>query len=151
MMQKIDTLTIVPVCKEDVPILAAIAAASFPDPWSESLFAQTLEHPDSHCLKAILPDGTITGYLILQRLGDEISVDDIATAPEFRRCGIARQLLQNAVQQFPDCNFLLEVREHNVPALALYQHFGFVQVGFRKRYYHNPEEGAVLMTRTAIS
>ena len=89
----------------------------------------------------------LAGYLILQRLGDEESVDDIAVAPEFRRQGIAQQLLETAHAQFPACPFLLEVREHNTAALALYQKLGYQQVGFRKRYYTNPNEGAVLMTR----
>ena len=40
-----------------------------------------------------------------------------------------------------------EVRESNAAAIALYESAGYRQVGFRKRYYRDPEEGAVLMTR----
>ena len=98
-------------------------------------------------MSTFLAGDTLAGYLILQRLGDEESVDDIAVAPEFRRQGIAQQLLETAHAQFPTCPFLLEVREHNTAALALYQKLGYQQVGFRKRYYTNPNEGAVLMTR----
>ena len=61
---------------------------------------------------------------------------------------IGRQLLDFAHRQFPAQEFWLEVRESNAPAIALYQSEGYAQAGFRKRYYHNPEEGAVLMTRT---
>ena len=37
-----------------------------------------------------------------------------------------------------------------VIAIALYQKLGYEQVGFRKRYYTNPAEGAVLMTRQGV-
>lgn len=49
--------------------------------------------------------------------------------------------------RFPESEFWLEVRESNAAAIALYESAGYRQVGFRKRYYHDPEEGAVLMTR----
>ena len=40
----------------------------------------------------------------------------------------------------------LEVRESNTAARTLYESLGFVQTGYRPRYYSQPEEAAVLMT-----
>ena len=134
MMQKVKIL---PFSQEQLPAAAALAQRCFPDPWSLALFEAAFSQPDTTLFAAMAGD-TLAGYLILQRLGDEESVDDIAVAPEFRRQGIAQQLLETAHAQFPACPFLLEVRE---------QKLGYQQVGFRKRYYTNPNEGAVLMTR----
>lgn len=145
MMQRADIL---PMQAEQLPEAAAIAAVSFPDPWPLSLFEAAFVQPDTKLFAAMV-QGTMAGYLVLQRLGDDQSVDDIAVAAAFRRQGIARQLLQTAHDWFPDCSFILEVREHNTAAIALYESMGYVQVGFRKRYYTNPAEGAVLMTRGA--
>jgi ribosomal-protein-alanine N-acetyltransferase len=39
----------------------------------------------------------------------------------------------------------LEVRQSNAPALALYEHIGFLRVGVRKNFYANPTEDACLM------
>ena len=78
-----------------------------------------------------------------------MNLDDIAVAPAFRRQGIGRQLLDWAHRQFPENEFWLEVRESNAAAIALYESAGYRQVGFRKRSYRDPEEGAVLMTREA--
>ena len=92
---------------------------------------------------------TVCGYVVVSHTGDAVNLDDIAVHPNYRHRGIGRMLLQWAHQQFPEQEFWLEVRESNAVAIALYQSEGYQQVGFRKRYYHNPEEGAVLMTREA--
>ncbi|MFR3800351.1 GNAT family N-acetyltransferase [Ruminococcus sp.] len=91
--------------------------------------------------------GNLCGYAAVSRTGDAVNLDDIAVSPAFRRQGIGRQLLDWAHGQFPESEFWLEVRESNAAAIALYESAGYRQVGFRKRYYHAPEEGAVLMTR----
>ena len=39
----------------------------------------------------------------------------------------------------------LEVRESNVPAIALYKSMGFAQLGLRKNYYRNPKENALIL------
>ena len=102
MMQKVKIL---PLSQEQLPAAAALAQRCFPDPWSLTLFEAAFSQPDTTLFAAMATD-TLAGYLILQRLGDEESVDDIAVAPEFRRQGIAQQLLETAHAQFPTCPFL---------------------------------------------
>ena len=122
---------IVPASEQDLAALAELAEQCFPDPWSENVFRQTM----------------CCCYAAVSRTGDAVNLDDIAVSPAFRRQGIGRQLLDWAHGQFPESEFWLEVRESNAAAIALYESAGYRQVGFRKRYYHAPEEGAVLMTR----
>ena len=46
------------------------------------------------------------------------------------------------------CAFLsLEVRESNLPALALYRGHGFVRAGLRKNFYRKPVENALILTK----
>jgi len=46
-----------------------------------------------------------------------------------------------------DCAFItLEVRPSNSGAIALYQKFGFVEAGRRKRFYRNPDEDGLILT-----
>lgn len=47
----------------------------------------------------------------LQQLGAEQSVDDLAVSPAWRGQQITTQLLEAAHQAFPNCDFILEVRE----------------------------------------
>lgn len=137
---------IVPASEQDLAALAELAEQCFSDPWSENIFRQTMCccYNRIWCAKI---DGMLCGYAAISRTGDAVNLDDIAVAPAFRRQGIGRRLLDWAHGQFPESEFWLEVRESNAAAIALYESAGYEQVGFRKRYYRDPEEGAVLMTR----
>ena len=42
----------------------------------------------------------------------------------------------------------LEVRPSNQPAIALYERFGFLAAGMRRRYYQDNGEDALIMWRT---
>ena len=42
---------------------------------------------------------------------------------------------------------ILEVRESNVPAIGLYEKYGFKNVGIRKNFYHSPVENGITMVR----
>jgi ribosomal-protein-alanine N-acetyltransferase len=66
-----------------------------------------------------------------------------AVAPDRRRAGIAILLLQREFRQ--KAVFLLEVRESNAAARALYERLGFVEISRRKDYYDNPAETAIVM------
>lgn len=131
----------------DMSILAEIAMLSFSDPWSEKIFREAFENMYTKILLAKNISGDIMGYIVLSETGDDINVDDIAVLPKYRRIGIGKCLLEWSLHEYPKKNFLLEVRESNFPAIELYKSIGFVQVGFRKRYYRDPDEGAVLMTK----
>ena len=82
MMQKVKIL---PFSQEQLPAAAALAQRCFPDPWSLTLFEAAFSQPDTTLFAAMAGD-TLAGYLILQRLGDEESVDDIAVAPSLNSC-----------------------------------------------------------------
>ena len=45
------------------------------------------------------------------------------------------------------CEFIsLEVRKSNIPAIKLYEKFGFEKVGTRKDFYRKPQEDALIYT-----
>ena len=71
----------------------------------------------------------------------------MATAPEYRRMGVARMLMVTFLAMIPEDveNIALEVRCSNIAAISLYESFGFVKAGVRKRFYHDPVEDADVM------
>ena len=99
---------------------------------------------------AVTGAGAIAGYLYLERAPDEAEILDVAVLPTMQRSGIGALLLSWACREAAvrgAAVLRLEVRVTSLPARALYERFGFVCVGCRKRYY---EQGidAVVMEKT---
>ncbi len=130
--------------RADVTVLLEIERASFTNPlWVAQDF---LKYP---CTVAEA-DGQIAGFLVVRETfaGDkqyrpEREILNLATAPRFRRLGVAKLLLESEL--LAGANYFLEVRESNVGARTLYSHFGFQEIGRREKYYHNPAETAIVM------
>ena len=93
---------------------------------------------DGDCLA-----GLIAGFTA----ADTGEILTVATAPEYRRMGVARMLMETFLAMIPEDveNIALEVRSSNFAAIALYESFGFVKAGVRKRFYHDPVEDADVM------
>ena len=94
--------------------------------------------------------GAVLGYAGLQVVLDEGCITKIAVLPAFRRQKIAARLLQVFFDfaKAHELRFItLEVRASNDAAIALYQKFGFAEVGCRKNYYEKPKEDALIMTK----
>lgn len=141
-------LTIIPASLADVQKILKIENACFSSPWSEGSINDTLNNPNSHFYLAYV-DGKPAGYMGLQIFSGEGYVTNVATLPEYRRRGIAKALINKALEN--EMEFItLEVRESNIPAINLYSSFGFEKVGTRPNYYSNPTENAILMTRKTV-
>ncbi len=135
--------------KGDIPQAAAIEAQCFSAPWSAAMLEAETTAPDSCMLAARRVDGRLLGYGGFRWVLDEGYIGNIAVAPEARRQGIGRALVQQLIQagKAVGLAFLtLEVRAGNEAAIALYAQAGFVPVGRRPGYYTAPREDAVLMT-----
>ena len=94
-------------------------------------------------------EGRVVGYAGLHVVLDEGYIDNVAVEPDARKHGVASALL-DVFCRYGAANlaFLtLEVRASNAAAIALYDKFGFQEVGRRKSYYQHPTEDAILMTR----
>lgn len=127
--------------------VAALEKLCFSDPWSETSVASELDNPLSLWLIAE-EEGTVLGYVGSQTVLDETDMMNIAVQPECRRRGIAAALIGELVNQLRERGshiLRLEVRESNVPAIALYESMGFTQLGLRKNYYRNPKENALIL------
>jgi len=130
----------------DLKHIVEIEAASFKDPWPRIAFESELWNSDSMFLKAVIKDNIIA-YMILRKLVDEFHIMNIAVAPEHRKKGIAQKLLTYALENLKGGKLLLlEVRNSNKAAIALYQKNGFTVLHTRKRYYSDGED-AIVMTK----
>ena len=134
---------------DDIPAVVALDRLSFTLPWPERSFRFELtSNPASRCWVYNL-DGKIVGTIVAWLLVDEAHIATIATHPDHRRQGIARNLLTYALRYMSRegaVTSFLEVRESNMPAQEMYREFGYEAVGLRKKYYKDTGEDAILMT-----
>lgn len=142
---------LVPMTKELVPQIADIEKICFSTPWSEEMLLEELDNLNACFIAAVDGENTVLGYAGIQVVLDEGYIDNVAVRPQYRRQGLADELLKVFIRfaKAHSLSFLtLEVRESNGPAIALYLKHGFAQVGRRKNYYEKPREDAILMTLT---
>lgn len=128
----------------DLDQVLYIENASFSTPWSRATFEELLARGDADLWVASIAE-SIVGYAVVWYAADESELGNLAVAPDWRRRGIGRLLLdwslEGAVRRGVEHMFL-EVRVGNRGAQALYESRGFESVGLRRRYYRAPTEDA---------
>lgn len=138
-----------PAVPEDVPVLARLESTCLGgDAWSIGLVADGVAGsvPTVSWLAARL-ESAVVGHAVVSCAGDVAELQRIAVDPACRRRGIASALLETVVDRaaLSGCDrLLLEVREDNTDALALYAARGFVEVDRRPRYYRDGATAVVL-------
>ena len=135
----------------ELPALLKLEAASYALPWTAAQFREELTNPAA-MIDVCLVDRELCGYHCYWLIAGEMQILNLATAPHWRRRGIAAALLEHAFagsRQRGLYSAWLEVRRGNHQALALYQRSGFTVEGVRKAYYHDGED-ALLMTRQFV-
>jgi ribosomal-protein-alanine N-acetyltransferase len=138
----------------DLNAIEEIERASYPTPWSRSMFAGELAKPSSISLGAFdALTGRLLGYLIISRYVDAWHVMNVAVAPEARRQGIASGLLERLFEVTAGDGrrgYTLEVRVSNEGAIRLYERLGFRGRGVRRGYYTDNREDALIMWRDPV-
>jgi ribosomal-protein-alanine N-acetyltransferase len=138
-----------PLAYSDLPQVIAIERRSFPTPWSLAMFVLELSKPSGVCLAAV-ESQQVVGYLICSRYTEAWHLMNIAIDPAARRRGLGTGLIEAMLERAGrEAPYTLEVRESNIPAIALYEQFGFRSAGTRRRYYRDTGEDAMIMWRTA--
>ena len=140
---------IVPMSPAHIPTLAKLEKCCFSVPWTEAGLSEELLNPVAVFLVAQRA-GEILGYAGMHHLLDEGNIINVAVFPERRRKGVASSLLFSLVRYGIEnglARLTLEVRPSNLGAVALYESFGFEQVGRRRGFYSKPPEDGLVMVK----
>ena len=120
----------------------------FANPWSEDALSHLLKENNFGAV-ALVGD-FVAAYAGLVVALDEGEITNVATHPDARRCGYARDLLVFLLDEAARrglCRVTLEVRESNLAARALYDSLGFAPCGKRKNFYSHPREDALILEK----
>lgn len=131
----------------DVDAVCAIEEATFARPWSRASIENELTNS---CARYVVlrRSGETVGYAGMWLVIDEAHVTNVAIRKDLRGQGLGEKLMRALIQLAADSGMIwmtLEVRRSNVAAQGLYRKLGFVDVGWRKRYYEDNGEDALLM------
>ncbi len=140
-------VVVAPMQVADIPAVQAIEDQSFPTSWPRDSFGSELERNQVARYITARQGETVVGYAGMWLILDEAHVTTIAVDPQVRGQKVGKRLLWEMLRICYEAGVkwaILEVRESNQVAQAMYRRFGFKQVGVRKRYYEN-EENAIVM------
>lgn len=143
-------LRIRPAEESDLPRIAWIEEAAFHDPWPFELLSYEFRHPRAFVLVASWGNAEPSGYISFRHGGGEAELMRLAVAPDERRRGLARALVERGLERLrrekiQSCH--LEVRMDNASAIACYRSLGFERSGRRRSYYRDGED-ALLFSLT---
>jgi ribosomal-protein-alanine N-acetyltransferase len=113
------------------------------------MFVLELSKPAGVCLAAV--DGrAVHGYMICSRYDTVWHLMNVAVDPERQGQGIGSAMIAQLVAEIGDerARITLEVRRSNTGAIRVYERFGFLAAGVRRRYYQDNGEDALIMWRT---
>lgn len=135
-----------PLKASDLQAVLEIERESFPDPWSEKLFAEELDGDPRRLNAALRVKGRLAGYALGWVVADEFHLGNLAVSSSLRGRGYGRRLLEHILDQAYARGCLvcsLEVRASNQAAIGLYRALGFREIALRRRYYG--DEDAIVM------
>ena len=134
--------------REDVDAVSEIEKQSFAVPWSRNAFLREVE--ENRCARYLVAreDGAAVAYAGMWLVLDEAHVTNIAVRADRRGLGLGERIARALMQLAADTGtryMTLECRRSNAVAQSLYKKLGFQEVGFRKRYYADNNEDALVM------
>lgn len=147
---------LIPIRSERATALADLHRRCMPaaDGWAEPGLKRLIDADAARGFQAE-QDGAVIGFILAFAAADEAEVLAICVAPEHRRQGLGRALLQKLERQLAAeqiVRLYLEARVSNLGARELYVRAGFGETGRRKGYYSVTDgqaaEDAVLMAKS---
>ena len=135
---------------EDVDAIAAVEEEAYMGnpPWMKDAFLEDLTYNTKAIYVVIELEETIRAFVGARETLEDLHITNIAVHSDIRFLGCAT-LLMKQLEKFARLlekdSISLEVRVSNTKAIRLYEKFGFIQTGYKEKYYKNEVEDAVLM------
>ena len=152
-MNNSDNILLCKATRDHIEEIFNINKLAFATPWSiNSIEKEIIDNPHALYIIAV-KENMVLGYGGLWIILDEGHITNIAIHPNYRRLGIASLVLSTLIEESKDRginSITLEVRKSNLAAQNLYKQFGFIEEGYRKNYYSDNLEDAIIMWKHNI-
>ena len=146
---KLSDVKILPMTKDDIESVVKIEEDAYgKHHWAKSSFYDEMSNNLAKYYAAKLPTGELVGYAGTWHIIDEGHITTIAVKKDYLRNHIADAIIQKIIDDCYKNNIkylTLEVRVSNIPAIKLYEKYGFQSLGTRKGYYQDNNEDALIM------
>lgn len=133
-----------PMENRDIDAVNALEQKCFTgEAWSEAMISNMFSNGYDK-VYVLENDGRVIGYVNTRDIGGDVDLMSICVDPAEQGKGYGK-LLMERVMANPYKTMMLEVRESNARAIALYEKYGFQKFARRKEYYTSPVEDAIIM------
>lgn len=112
----------------------------------EDMYKMALECFDTNPYASFLiyiDDRMVVGYLYYSDIYDRIEINQITVLDIYKRQGYGSELMKRLIDK--NKNISLEVKCDNIPAIALYEKFGFKKVAVRSGYYDGTDGNLMIL------
>ncbi|MGL4789834.1 MAG: ribosomal protein S18-alanine N-acetyltransferase [Anaerotignaceae bacterium] len=141
-------IEIKPMTMESVDDVVKVEEACFHIPWTKADFVKEVSENKMAIYRIAVVDGKVVGYAGMWHVVTEGHITNVAVHPDYRRQGVGEALIEEFIKVAEELEMIgitLEVKISNMGAQKLYTKFGFKPEGFRKNYYKDTNEDAVIM------
>ncbi|MEI8182378.1 MAG: ribosomal protein S18-alanine N-acetyltransferase [Desulfomonile sp.] len=134
---------------EHIDEIMDIERSSYGTPWSRNMFLEEMSNRIARQLVFTVGD-RIIGYVCFWEVLDESHVLNIAVHPDLRRQSHGKAImdvLERMCRSDGLKRIVLDVGRRNLAARNLYKKSGFNVIGFRKNYYTEIKDDALIMQK----
>ncbi|MFX0169070.1 MAG: GNAT family N-acetyltransferase [Candidatus Hodarchaeota archaeon] len=141
----------------DIPEIVQINLDTLPENYPEHFFLEIYERY-SNAFFVVETEGKLIGYIMCRMEGGVSNfglrwvrrghIVSVAVLPDFRRQGLATELIQQSIRamttEYKAREVILEVRVTNLAAIKLYEKLGFQRIRTLSSYYRNGENAQLM-------
>ena len=131
---------------DDISLIEPNFSQTFDKFWTIDILKNDFLSQNSKYIVATV-DNEIVGFAGIKFILTDAEIMNIAVKIDKRNLGIGSILLVNLIQlaNTYDCtSIFLEVNELNTAAIHLYEKYGFIRIGLRKKYYNNVDNAVIM-------
>ncbi len=133
---------------DDIDHVFNLETKVFSHPWRKMDFLYELKENPFSTIWVLEKENVIVAYLGFWHDENLLQITTLAVDEDFQGNGYAKTLMKHLFEFAHDQKIdaiSLEVRESNVRAIGLYEHFNFKKAAVRSNYYSQPDEDGILM------